>query len=125
MVTNPVVFLLTGAEAEGSAIPEAVPVESQAPETQGAAGGAPEPMEVDGREAPAMAGGEHDDVLPESTLEVVVRSPKIQDAEPIRWRQCLEPPRVVVVGFSCWQMTLSTRQRWLVTWRRCARPNSG
>jgi hypothetical protein len=30
-----------------------------------------------------MAGGERDDVLPESTLEVVVRSPKIQDAEPI------------------------------------------
>jgi hypothetical protein len=26
----------------------------------------------------------HDDVLPESSLEVVVRSPEIQDAEPIR-----------------------------------------
>jgi hypothetical protein len=83
-VTNPVVFLLIGAEAEGSTIPEAVPVESQAPETQGAAGGAPEPMEVPGGEAPVMAGGEHDDVLPESTLEVVVCSPEIQDAEPIR-----------------------------------------
>jgi hypothetical protein len=83
-VTNPVVFLLTGAEAEGSTIPEAVPVESQAPETQGAAGGAPEPMEVASGEAPAMAGGERDDVPPESTLEVVVRSPEIQDAEPIR-----------------------------------------
>jgi hypothetical protein len=75
--------LLTGAEAEGSAIPEAVPVEGLAPETQGAAGGAPEPREVTGGEAPTMAGGERDDVLPESTLEVVVRSPKIQDAEPI------------------------------------------
>jgi hypothetical protein len=31
-----------------------------------------------------MAGGERDDVLPESTLEVVVHSPEIQDAEPIR-----------------------------------------
>jgi hypothetical protein len=30
-----------------------------------------------------MAAEEHDDVLPESTLEVVVRSPEIQDAEPI------------------------------------------
>jgi hypothetical protein len=30
-----------------------------------------------------MAGGERDDILPESTLEVVVRSPEIQDAEPI------------------------------------------
>jgi hypothetical protein len=31
-----------------------------------------------------MVGGVHDDVLPESTLEVVVRSPEIQDAESIR-----------------------------------------
>jgi hypothetical protein len=76
--------LLTGAEAEGSAIPEAVPVEGLAPETQGATGGAPELMKVAGREAPAVAEGEHDDVLPESTLEVVIRSPEIQDAEPIR-----------------------------------------
>jgi uncharacterized membrane protein len=41
-------------------------------------------MEVASGEAPAMAGGESDDVLPESTLEVVVLSPEIQDAEPIR-----------------------------------------
>jgi hypothetical protein len=84
MVANPVVFLLIGAEAEGSAIPEAVPVGGLVPETQGAAGGTPEPMEVAGGEAPAVAKGERDDVLPESTLEVVVRSPEIQDAEPIR-----------------------------------------
>jgi hypothetical protein len=75
---------MTGAEAEGSAIPEAVPVEGQASETQGAAGGAPELVEVASGEAPTMAGEERDDVLPESTLEVVVRSPEIQDAEPIR-----------------------------------------
>jgi uncharacterized membrane protein len=31
-----------------------------------------------------MAGEERDDVLPESNLEVVVRSPEIQDAELIR-----------------------------------------
>jgi hypothetical protein len=41
-------------------------------------------MEVAGGEAPAVAEGERDDVLPESTLELVVRSPAIQDAEPIR-----------------------------------------
>jgi hypothetical protein len=76
--------LLTGAEIEGSTISEVVPVERQAPETQGASGGAPELMEVAGGEAPTMAGGEHDDVPPESTLEVVVHSPEIQDAEPIR-----------------------------------------
>jgi hypothetical protein len=40
-------------------------------------------MEVAGGGAPAMAGGERNDVPPESTLEVVVRSPEIQDAEPI------------------------------------------
>jgi hypothetical protein len=40
-------------------------------------------MEVAGGEAPAVAEGERDDVLPESTLEIVVRSPEIQDAEPI------------------------------------------
>jgi hypothetical protein len=31
-----------------------------------------------------MAGEEHDDVLPESTLEVVIHLPEIHDAEPIR-----------------------------------------
>jgi hypothetical protein len=31
-----------------------------------------------------MAGEERDDVLPKSDLEVVVRSPEIQDTEPIR-----------------------------------------
>jgi hypothetical protein len=41
-------------------------------------------MEVASGEAPALAREERDDVLPESTLEVVVRSPEIQDAEPIR-----------------------------------------
>jgi hypothetical protein len=74
---------MTGAEAEGSAIPEAVPVEGQATETQGA-GEAPKLMEVASGEAPVMAGEGCDDVLPGSTLEVVVRSPEIKDAEPIR-----------------------------------------
>jgi uncharacterized membrane protein len=75
---------LIGAEAEVSTIPEAVPVESLVPESQGAAGAAPEPAEIASGGAPAMAGEECDDVLPESNLEVVVRSPEIQDAEPIR-----------------------------------------
>jgi hypothetical protein len=75
---------LTGAEAEENTIPEAVPVEGLAPETQEAVGAAPEPAEVASGRAPAMAGEERDDVLPESNLEVVVCSPEIQDAEPIR-----------------------------------------
>jgi hypothetical protein len=41
-------------------------------------------MEVAVEEAAATAGGELDDMLSEPALEVVVRSPEIQDAEPIR-----------------------------------------
>jgi hypothetical protein len=41
-------------------------------------------MEVAAGEAAVTTGGEGDDALPEPTLEVVVRSPEIQDAEPIR-----------------------------------------
>jgi hypothetical protein len=83
-MTDTLVLLMTGAEAEGSDIPEAVPVDDVAPETQGAARGAPKPVEVTVREAAATTGGEGDDALPEPALEVVVRSLEIQDAEPIR-----------------------------------------
>jgi hypothetical protein len=41
-------------------------------------------MEVTIGEATATTGGEGDDTLPEPALEVVVCSPEIQDAEPIR-----------------------------------------
>jgi uncharacterized membrane protein len=75
---------LTGAEAEGSTIPEAVPVEGLVPETQEAAGAVTEPVEVASRGAPAMAEEKRDEVLSESSLEVVVRSPEIPDAELIR-----------------------------------------
>jgi hypothetical protein len=75
---------LTEAEAEGSTIPEVVPVEGLVPETREAAGAATEPTEVASRGAPAMAEKKRDEVLPESSLEVVVRSPEIQDVEPIR-----------------------------------------
>jgi hypothetical protein len=77
-------LLLTGVEAEGSTSPEAVPIEGLALGTQEAAGAAPEPAEVADGGAPAMAEGERDEVLLESNLEVVVHSPEIQDAEPIR-----------------------------------------
>jgi hypothetical protein len=84
MLTDTLVFLLTGVEAEGSEIPSAVPVEDVAPGTQDAATEAPELMEVAVGGAPATTGGGGDDALPELALEVVVRSPEIQDAEPIR-----------------------------------------
>jgi hypothetical protein len=79
MLTDTLVFLSTGAEAEGSEIPSAVPVEDVAPETHEAAVEAPEPMEVAVGEAAATAGGEGDVALPEPALEVVVRSLEIQD----------------------------------------------
>jgi hypothetical protein len=82
-MTDALVLLSTCAEAEGSDIPSAVPVEDVAPGTQEATGEAPEPMEVAAGEAAVTTGGEGDDALPEPALEVVVRSPEIQDAEPI------------------------------------------
>jgi hypothetical protein len=84
MLTDTLVFLSTGAEAERSDTPSAVPVEDVAPETQKAAVEASEPMEVAAGEAAATTGGGEDDTPPEPALEVVVRSPEIQDAEPIR-----------------------------------------
>jgi hypothetical protein len=83
-MTDALVLLSTGAEAEGSEIPSAVPVEDVAPGTQEAAVEALEPMEVAAGEAVATTGGEGDAALPEPALEVVVRSLEIQDAEPIR-----------------------------------------
>jgi hypothetical protein len=75
---------MTGAEAEGSDIPATVLVEDVAPATQEVAGVAPKLVEVVVGEAAATTGGEGDDMLPEPALEVVVHSPEIQDAEPIR-----------------------------------------
>jgi hypothetical protein len=83
-LTDTLVFLSIGAETEGSDILSAVPVEDVAPGAQEAAVKAPEPMEVAAGEAATMTGGEGDATLPEPALEVVVRSPEIQDAEPIR-----------------------------------------
>jgi hypothetical protein len=91
-VTDALVFSLTGTEAEENDIPAAVPMENLTPETQKAAGVAPEPMEVAAREAAATTGGEEATTLPEPALEVVVRSPEIQDAEPIRSAPMTEAP---------------------------------
>jgi hypothetical protein len=55
---------LTGTEAEGSTIPEVVPVEGLAPESKGAAAAIPELTEVASGGAPMMATEERGDVLP-------------------------------------------------------------
>jgi hypothetical protein len=83
-MTDAHVFSLTGAEAGGSNIPAAVPMENLTPETREAAGGAPELMEVAAGEAAATTGGEEATTQLEAALEVVVRSAEIQDAKPIR-----------------------------------------
>jgi hypothetical protein len=75
---------LTGAEVEGSDIPAAVPMQSLTPQVPEAVEGAPKPMEEVAEEATAATGREEATVPPEVALEVVVRSPEIQDAEPIR-----------------------------------------
>jgi hypothetical protein len=75
---------LIGTEAEGSDIPAAVPMQNLTPQVPEAAEGAPEPMEEAAEEAAVATGGEEDTVPREVALEVVVRSPEIQDAEPIR-----------------------------------------
>jgi hypothetical protein len=79
--TDPVCLLLTGAEVEGSTIPEAVPVEGVVSETEVDTEATTEPAET---AAPGVAEEVRGDALPEASLEVVVRSPEIQDAEPIR-----------------------------------------
>jgi hypothetical protein len=73
MLTDTLVFLSVGAEAERSDIPSAVSVEDVAPETQEAAVEASEPMEVAAGEAAATTGGEEAATLPEPALELVVR----------------------------------------------------
>jgi hypothetical protein len=72
--------VLIGAEVEGSTIPEAVPVEGVVPETEVAIRAATKPAEI---AAPGVVEEVRSDALPEVSLEVVVRSPEIQDAEPI------------------------------------------
>jgi hypothetical protein len=60
-----------------------VPVEGVVPETQEAAGAATGPVEIASEGAPGVAEEDRNEALPKSSLEVVVRSPEIQDAEPI------------------------------------------
>jgi hypothetical protein len=74
-------FVVIEAQVEGSTIPEAVAMETAAREVESVVpvAGVPEaPV------APEIAEGVHVDVLPKSSMNVVVRSPEIQDAKPIR-----------------------------------------
>jgi hypothetical protein len=77
VVADALVFFLIGAEAEGSDIPAAIPMQRSTSEVPEAVEGAPEPMEEATEEAAAATRGEEAVVPPEVALEVVVRSPEI------------------------------------------------
>jgi hypothetical protein len=72
-------FVMTETQVEGTTIPEAVPVEGAAPEANVLEGAT---TEREGSMAPGTTKEIHDDTLPDSSI--AVRSPEIQDAEPIR-----------------------------------------
>jgi hypothetical protein len=59
-------------------------MQKSTPDVPEAAGGAPELMEEVIEEAAVATRGEGVTTSPEVTLEVAIRSPEIQDAEPIR-----------------------------------------
>jgi uncharacterized membrane protein len=59
-------------------------MQKSTPDVPEAAGGAPEPMEEVVEGAAVAAGGEGVTMSSEVALEVAIRSPEIQDAEPIR-----------------------------------------
>jgi hypothetical protein len=84
VVSDRVDVFLPGVEDEGSDIPAVVPVEKSTPQAPEVAKEAPESMEEVAEEAAAATGGEEATVPPEVALEVAVRSPEIQDTEPIR-----------------------------------------
>jgi uncharacterized membrane protein len=72
---------MTKTQVERAAIPESVEIEGVLPEVEAleeAASGPEVPM------APQTTEEVCDDALPESSMDVVVQSPEIQDAEPIR-----------------------------------------
>jgi hypothetical protein len=83
---------LPGVEAEGSDILAAVPMQKSTPPAPEVAEGAPEPMKEVAEEAATATEGEEAAVPPEVALEVAVRSPEIQDAEPIRSAPMTEAP---------------------------------
>jgi hypothetical protein len=125
MLTDTLDFLLTGVEAEGSEIPSVVPMEDVAPRTQEAAAEAPELMEVAAGGAAATTGGGGDDALPEPALEVVVRSPEIQDAEPIRSAPMTEAATSMRGGIELLADDLVDPTTVLGTWKQCVKLSNG
>jgi hypothetical protein len=65
-------------------------MQKSTPEVPEAAGGAPEQMDVAAEEAATTTRGKEVTASPEVALEVAIRSPEIQDAEPIRSAPMME-----------------------------------
>jgi hypothetical protein len=74
-------LVLTGAQVEGTTILEAMLVGGVVPEAEVITGAASEPVVA---VAPKATEEVHDEALSETSMDVVVRSPEIQDSEPIR-----------------------------------------
>jgi hypothetical protein len=78
---------MTETQVEGTTIPEAVSVEGVVPEVEVLEEAAFGPAVT---VAPEATKEVRDDTLPESSMDVVIRPPEIQDAEPIRSALMLE-----------------------------------
>jgi hypothetical protein len=72
---------MTETQVEGTAIPEDMVVEGVVPEVEALEEAASGPVET---VAPEATEEVRDDALPESSMDIVVRSLEIQDVEPIR-----------------------------------------
>jgi hypothetical protein len=106
--------VLTEAQVEGSRILEAVAMEtaargvgSTAPVAEVPEGSAPGTKT---QVAPEIIEMVHVEVLPESSLDVVVRSPEIHDVEPIRAAPMSEAATTSRDGLSFWPTTSLIRQ---------------
>jgi hypothetical protein len=73
--------VVTKTQVEGSTIPEVVAIEGSVPEAEESEGAAPS---LKALVAPETTKEIHVDVILESSMDVVDRSPEIQNAKPIR-----------------------------------------
>jgi hypothetical protein len=96
----------TGAQVEGSVIPEAVPVEGVVPEAEVITEAMTKLAET---AALGVAEEVRDDALLGTSLDVVVCSPEIQDTEPIRSAPMSEAAATSRDGLEL--LALSTRRR--------------
>jgi hypothetical protein len=113
---------MTEAQVEGAAISEAVVIEGVVPEDEaleGVASGPEVPV------APETMEEVHDDALPELSMDVVVRSLEIQDAEPIRAAPMSEAVTTSRGGMELLADDLIDPAMGRATWSRCTGLSSG